>query len=148
MPRSREAEPLLHPAAEEPWFRALSKEKQEQFHRAVQDDGARDIELLRQLRLRYQRSALLTAATFGAFDWFCPGGGVPAVVLALMVGGMLGALLEHFRAARTLSGSLALVVFFLFEWITRNGLSGLHLFLLFPVGAICAIQGLRRESGD
>lgn len=148
MPKSIEAEPILHPSAAEPWFKALPREKQDEFHRACLNEASRRVEVEHALRGRYLRGAVQAALAFGAFDYFCPGGGVPSLCLALVVGAGIGVAFERINADRIVSGAGALVAFFLFEWFTRSGLSALHMFLIFPVGAFCALQGLRRENGD
>jgi len=107
---------------------------------------ARDHQLVRNETRRVLVSAWRLALLFAVANGFCPGDALGTYLGAFAVGGLLGVLLERMRAARLLSATLGLLVFFLFQWISRGGLSALHLFVLLPVGAISAHLGTAREE--
>ena len=55
-------------------------------------------------------------------------------------------LLEWLHAARPLSGAAGLIVFVLFLWFSRGGVSAAHLPWFVFAGAYCAYLAIRREE--
>jgi len=148
MARPTTTDPVRHPESDAAWFRALPPARQEEFHRACRERAERDLELERTARRRELRSAAEVAIVFALMDQCCPGRDALTLVLAATLGAAVGFTLERRNAGHVLSGSGALVAFFLLQTLTRGGLSAVHLFWFFPVGALCAILALRRETGD
>lgn len=147
MLRAREEAPVQHPEAGQDWFRRLSPDKQEELHDACRRDVARDRELVLEVRRKLRVSCFQVAVLYVAIDVLCPGRAWGNAGLAALVGGLVGALLERLHAGRMLSGGIGVAVFFLFQLLTRGGLTIEHMFWFFPVAAIAAFQGLRRENG-
>lgn len=139
---------LRHPEADKSWFRELSEERQEAFHRDFRDRVGQSLERFRAHTWRLGVEALQLGLIFALFDLWAPFASGWTTFLALAVGALVGRSLQVLEGGRLLSGTLGLLAFFLLEWGTRGGLSALHLFLLFPVAALSALQGLRRENGD
>lgn len=138
-------QPELHPDAHAEWFRALPHARRAQMNREWRAGLAREHELVRSETRATLESALRMGVLYAVCNGFCPGDAGVTYLGAFVVGGMLGILLERLRAARLLSALLGLAVFFVFQWLSRGGLSPLHLFVLLPVGAISAHLGMKRE---
>lgn len=140
--------PLLHPEAGAAWFQALSIERQEAFHAEFRARVEGDLARFHAHDRRLAAEALSTGLVFAVFDYLCPSGGLGTAVLAMALGTLVGWFLQWLEAGRVRSGTLALVTFFVFQWISRGGPSGLHLFLFLPVAVLASLQGLKRENGD
>jgi len=146
--RASEAEPVLHPETGAEWFSNLSPAKQEELHATFQRSADHDQEIVVEGYRRLRTSCLQSAALFGIIDLCCPSSGWWTFLALAASGAGLGAALHRIRAGRLSSGTLSLLAFVVMQVLTRGGLGALHFFWLFPVGAIAAIQGLRREFGD
>lgn len=142
--RVRRAE--RHPAAGEDWFKALPHERRALMNREWRQGLARDVEIVGTERQRALRSIRRMALLYACFDLCCSGRLLATVIVAALLGGALGLLLERLNAARLLSGALGTFAFIFFEWFSRGGLSPLHFFWFFPVGAISAYLGIERED--
>jgi hypothetical protein len=144
----QDEEPLLHPEVDEAWFQALSEERQAAFHDDFRGRVERALEQFRRHDRRLSVDAVQTGLLFLGFDLLCPFGGLGTAFMALAIGNLLGSVLTLLDAGRVSSGSFGLLTFFLFQWISRDGLTGVHLFFFMPVGILAAAQGLRRENAD
>src|SRR5262245_54124961 len=138
--------PALHPEAQSEWFKALPHERRARMNREWREGLVRDRCLQQGERRRLARGSFEMALLFALANGFCPGDALWTYSAAFAVGGAVGLGLEALRAARLLSAMLGLAGFFLFQWLSRGGLSALHLFVLLPVGAISAYLGMRREE--
>ena len=141
-----EIEPPSHPNAGEPWFQSLPPERRLEMTLRHRSDLRRMQELLDIEKRRMVLESLRMGAVFGAGDLISPGGGLASAVLAFLVGTLAGFLLNRLDAKRVLSAVVGGGSFFVLECVLRGGMSGLHMFLCYPLTAACALIGWVREE--
>jgi len=139
-------DPVPHPAAGETWFRKLPPEQQVRMASQHRAGLARDVELEALEKRRTLLESLRMGAVFTIGDVLAPGGGWACATLALLLGTLVGFLLTRIDGKRLLSAVIGGSSFFVFEWMTRGGLAGAHLFLCYPITALCALIGWARED--
>lgn len=142
---ARTVEALPEPNALEPWFQGLPSERRAEMTQQYRDRVAHGAELSGAERRRRTRETLANALCFLVADFASANGGWWKLVLATLIGAVLGWLLNRWDAKRLLSGGLCLGVFYVFENLS-SGLLGMHLLVAFPLGAACAYLGYRREE--
>jgi hypothetical protein len=130
------------------WFEALPAERRAEFERSHREGLRRDDLLARQSRRRVARDVLQTTLLFLVADQVAPHASAGSVLAALVSGVALGLVCLALNADRVLTGALGCAAFFLLQWLSRGGLTGLHLFLFMPVGAVCVYLGWRREERE
>ena len=130
-----------------PWFEALPAERRRAMRRAHVDELRRDDQLARNHRRRRFRDVLQMTALFLVADQlFAPHASLGSGLASVAVGALLGLLGSLVHADRILTGFVGGAAFFLVQLVSRGGLTGMHMFLFFPVGALCMYLGYRREE--
>lgn len=141
-----EPTPPPHPQAGEAWYEALPAEKQAAFDAEWRASLARDAVLGRLDVHRGRREILQVVALFAVADLVCPGRSLVSFAAALVVGAATGALLHKLDAGRFRTSALGIAAFLALQVLTRGGLSGLHMFVLFPAICCLAYWGYLREE--
>jgi hypothetical protein len=147
LPRRRPA-PDPPPAAweSEAWFQALPAEQRAEYVREHRAKLGRLAELVD----REKKIGLVDAAQFAVLftlaDVLTRNSSAITILLALLVGGVVGYLSSRLGWNEVVTGALALAVFFVFELVSRMGLSGTQMFLCVPVGFTSVWLAWRRED--
>jgi hypothetical protein len=136
------------PAAweQEAWFQALPAEQRAEYVREHRARHARLAHLVDRERKLGWIDAAQFAALFALADVLTRNSSVSTVLLALPVGCVLGYTSSRLAWNEVLTGALALAAFFVFELVTRMGLSGNQMFLCVPVGFIAVWLAWRRDD--
>lgn len=148
MRRETPVEPVLHPEADQEWFRGLAPERQEELHAVHRRSADHDRVLVDDARRRLRVACLQHAALFALIDVCCPGAGFWTFLALAAAGAGVGAALHAAHASRVASGSLGLLAFVGAQVLTRGGITPLHFFWCFILAASAALLALRREFGD
>jgi hypothetical protein len=131
---------------QEAWFQALPADQRAEY---VREHRAKH-ERLAQLVDRERKIGLVDAAQFAALfalaDVLSRNSSASTMLLALLVGGIVGYVSSRLGWNEVLTGALALAVFFVFELVSRMGLSGTQMFLCVPVGFTSVWLAWRRDD--
>ena len=136
------------PREEQDWFKRLPARVREEIVRDWRANEARYVELERHARRRVLHAIARMSALFAIADVACPETSLASFVTSLATGAVLGLAGERLDADRLVTGSVGLASFIALQWITRSGLSALHMLIFFPFGAMCAYLGYLREEPD
>ncbi len=144
--RERALEEAPDPHRGEGWFEELPEDVRQGMTHEWRSGLARDAELRARDRNRAILEVAQVAAVFGLFDLLCPAGGPGTFLSAIALGGLVGAAVVLVDASRLGCVLLGLPAFFLHQWLTLGGLTGIHLLLFFLFGCVLAVYGWRREE--